>query len=340
MNPDLREQISSGIRDAVSLGSGFESACAVIGMDPRRLQRWRKKAVDGRTGGLRTSDQKLTEVEKDAIVEAFHQPEYVDQPIRSAWVKMIDADLCLCSAATAYRVLAERGAKRRLTARRASPQRRPPVLEATAVNQVWTWDITYLPSPVRGAYYYLYCVQDLFSRKIVGWTVEATENGTLARDLFDRIISEKIERPQELRVHADNGSPMRSVVLNQYFNRLEIRCTHSRPHTSDDNPFIESLFSVLKGRASFPEYFKDILQARAYVKALVEWYNTKHMHSRLDYLTPTEVEKGKSDEIQARRNEVIEKARTLRPQRFGNRKLYFRVPKSVRLSFHETVSYH
>jgi putative transposase len=339
VNPDLREQISSGIRDAVSLGSGFESACSVIGMDPRRLQRWRKKAVDGRVGGLRTSDQKLTETEKDAIVEAFHKPEYVDLPIRSAWVKMVDDKLCLCSAATAYRVLEERCAKRRLTARRASPQRRPPVLEATAVNQVWTWDITYLPSPVRGAYFYLYCVQDLFSRKIVGWSVEATEDGALARDLFDRIVSQKIARPQELRVHADNGSPMRSVVLNKFFNRLEIRCTHSRPHTSDDNAFIESLFSVLKGRASFPEYFKDILQARAYVQALVEWYNTKHMHSRLDYLTPTEVEQGKAEEIQARRNEVIEKARALRPQRFGKRKLYFRVPKAVRLAFHETVSY-
>jgi putative transposase len=339
VNPDLREQISTGIRDAVSLGSGVESACAVIGVDPRRLQRWRKRAVDGRQGGLRTSDQKLSETEKDAIVEAFHRPEYIDLPIRSAWVKMVDDKLCLCSAATAYRVLEERCAKRRLTARRARPQRRPPVLEATAVNQVWTWDITYLPSPVRGAYFYLYCVQDLFSRKIVGWSVEATEDGALARDLFDRIVSQKIARPQELRVHADNGSPMRSVVLNKFFNRLEIRCTHSRPHTSDDNAFIESLFSVLKGRASFPEYFKDIVQAHAYVQALVEWYNTKHMHSRLDYLTPMEVEQGKADEIQARRNEVIEKARALRPQRFGKRKLYFRVPKAVRLAFHETVSY-
>jgi hypothetical protein len=132
---------------------------------------------------------------------------------------------------------------------------------------------------------------------------------------------------------------MRSVVLNQFFHRLEIRCTHSKPHTSDDNAFIESLFSVLKGRASFPEYFKDIIQARAYVQALVQWYNTKHMHSKLGYLTPMEVEQGKADEIQARRNEVIEKARALRPQRFGNRKLYLRVPKVVRLVFHDTVSY-
>ena len=276
MSPEVRYRITSGVQDAVILGSGFESACEAIGINPRRLQRWRQSPSDGRAGGLRNPGQKLSEAEKDEIVEAFHKPEFIDLPIRPAWVKMLDQGQYLCSQASVFRVLDERQAKARLTVRRARPQRRPPLLEAKAANEVLTWDITYLDSPIRGAYFYLYSVQDLFSRKIVGWSVEAKEDGKLARDLFSRILSEQIQNPQGIRVHADNGSPMRSKCLSDLFERLEVRCTHGRPHVSDDNAYIESWFSVLKGRASFPEYFRDIQQARAYVESLVEWYNGRN----------------------------------------------------------------
>lgn len=339
MIPEVRQRIQTGVQDAVTLGSTLESACAEIGMDPRRLQRWRKQMEDGRHGGLRVPSQKLTEQEKDAIVDIFHKPEFIDLPVRSAWVKMLDHDQCLCSPATAFRVLDERKLEERLTVKRAKPQRRPPVLEATGINQVWTWDITYLPSPVRGAYFYLYSIQDLFSRKIVGWAIEATESSHLARDLFAKILSERVEQPQNLRVHADNGSPMKGKALTSLYNLLQVRYTHGRPHVSDDNPFIESWFAVLKGRASFPEYFKDIHQARKYVESLVAWYNGQHMHSRLDYLTPDQMDKNVGGPIQEHRNKVIEQARAQRPQRFGSRKLQLRVPTKVRLAFHETVTY-
>ena len=187
--------------------------------------------------------------------------------------------------------------------------------------------------------FYLYTIQDLFSRKIVGWSVEAREDGSLARDLFSRILSERVECPQALNVHADNGSPMRSKSLTGLFARLQIRCTHGRPHVSDDNAFIESWFSVLKGRASFPEFFEDIEQARQYIASIVAWYNGEHMHSRLDYLTPQQMDRGEGPRIQQRRNEVINKARAVRPGRFGSRKLTLRVPTAVRLTFHDTVSY-
>ncbi len=339
MSPEIRARIISGVQDAVNLGSGFEAACEAIGVDPRRIQRWRKRPDDGRLGGLRTSGQQLSEAEKDSVVADFHKPEYIHLPVRAAWVKMLDAGICRCSPATVFRVLDERKAKARLTVRRAHPQRRPPMLEATAVNQVWTWDITYLPSPIRGAYFYLYSVQDLFSRKIVGWSVEAKEDGFLARDLFDRILSERVDRPQELRVHADNGSPMRSKALTGLFARMQIRCTHGRPRVSDDNAFIESWFSVMKGRASFPEFFTDIEQARRYIDSIVAWYNGEHMHSRLDYLTPQQMDLGEGPEIQQRRNKVIQQAWTEHPSRFGTKKLTLRVPSAVRLTFHETVSY-
>lgn len=339
MSPELRERILSGVQDAVILGSGFESACEAIDMSPRRLQRWRNRTEDQRQGGLRTCGQKLTEQEKDAIVEAFHKPRYADLPIRAAWVKMLDDGICMCSPATVFRVLDERKAKARLTTRRARPQRRPPVLEAQAINQVWTWDITYLPSPVRGAYFYLYTIQDLFSRKIVGWSVEAAEDGNLAKDLFDRVLAERIQFPEKLRVHADNGSPMRSKSLTGLFANLKVRCTHGRPRVSDDNAFIESWFSVLKGRASFPEFFADIEQARRYIASVVSWYNGEHMHSRLDYLTPQQMDLGEGPRIQKRRNEVIQRAWDERPNRFGAKRLRLRVPNAVKLTFHETVSY-
>ena len=132
---------------------------------------------------------------------------------------------------------------------------------------------------------------------------------------------------------------MRATRLTGYFERLQIRYTHSRPHISDDNAFIESLFATLKGRASFPEYFRDIHEARAYVDALMGWYNERHMHSKLDYLTPDQMDQGEGTKIQARRNDVLTRARTLKPNRFGSRSLCLRVPKSVKLTFHEGVSY-
>jgi transposase InsO family protein len=335
----MRELIVTGFQDSVDLGCSKTAACAMVGMDIRRLQRWQETPQDRRLGGIQNASQALTEKEKDLVVETFQAPKYRDLPVRAAWVKMLDDDICLCSPATVFRVLEQRGRKDRLTTRRASPQRRPPVLEATAVNQVWTWDITYLPTPVRGAYFYLYTIQDLLSRKAIGWTVELSENGELAQDLFAKIITERVSHPTKLRVHSDNGSPMRSTRLTGFLERLQIRYTHSRPHVSDDNAFIESLFATLKGRASFPEYFRDIEEARAYVDALMAWYNGQHMHSKLDYLTPDQMDQGAGPEIQAKRNSVLTRARRLKPNRFGSRSLCLRVPKSVKLTFHEAVSY-
>jgi transposase InsO family protein len=336
---DVRRLIVVGIQDSVDLGCSKTAACAMIGMGIRRIQCWQKTPQDRRRGGIPNTSQALTEQEKDVVVETFQDPRYRDLPVRAAWVKMLDDNICLCSPATVFRVLEQRGRKDRLNVRRASPQRRPPVLEATAVNQVWTWDITYLPTPVRGAYFYLYTIQDMLSRKAVAWTVELSENGELAQDLFDRIVTNRVAHPSGLRVHSDNGSPMRSTRLTGYFEQVHIRYTHSRPHVSDDNAFIESLFATLKGRASFPEYFRTLEEAKTYVDGLMAWYNGKHMHSRLDYLTPDQMDRGEGPEIQARRNAVLTRARGLKPNRFGTRSLRLRVPKSVKLTFHEVVSY-
>ncbi|QQS03227.1 MAG: IS3 family transposase [Fibrobacterota bacterium] len=335
----MRQLIVTGFQDSIDLGCSKTAACAMVGFGIRRLQRWQETPQDRRRGGIQDASQPLTEQEKDLVVESFQAPKYRDLPVRSAWVKMLDDDICLCSPATVFRVLDERDQKGRLTVRRASPQRRPPVLEATAVDQVWTWDITYLPSPVRGAYFYLYTIQDMFSRKAVGWTVELSENGELAHDLFARSIVDRVSHPTALRVHSDNGSPMRATRLTGFFEKIEVRYTHSRPHVSDDNAFIESLFATLKGRASFPEYFRTLDEARAYVDALMAWYNGEHMHSRLDYLTPDQMDQGKGPEIQAKRNAVLTRARGMKPNRFGSRSLCLRVPNSVKLTFHEAISY-
>lgn len=335
----VRRLFKTDLQDAVDLGCSKTASCELVGLGLRRLQRWEAIPEDRRLGGVKDLSQPLTEQEKDEVVEAYQAKDYVNLPIRSAWASMLDKGVCHCSPATVFRVFKERGNKERLTVRRAAPQRRPPVLMATAINQVWTWDITYLPSPVRGAYFYLYTIQDLFSRKAVGWTVELSENGERARDLFDRVIAERVKDPSALRVHSDNGSPMRSVCLKALFERLQVRYTHSRPHVSDDNAFIESLFAILKGRASFPEYFQDLDQARTYVDALLGWYNGVHMHGSLDYLTPDQMDQGMGPEVQAKRNEVLAEARALRPNRFGSRRLRLRVPESVKLTFHQVVSY-
>lgn len=333
---DLRLQIILAIDEAVSCGARLFKACEAISLCLRRLRRWRKTDGDGRKGGYRAVGQKLSEPEKDAIALALELPGVKDLPVKVAHATLMDQGIYLGSPSTYGRVAAERNARKAHPARVSKAKR--PELVATGPGQVWCWDITWLDAPLKGTYFYLYMVLDMYSRKVVAWEVFAKEDGTLARDLFAQALEDEGIPPGQITIHADNGRPMRSQSLRSLFDLLNVTASYGRPHTSNDNAFAESLFATFKGRVSFPEFFATLQSAREFCLEFFTWYNSFHLHSRLDYTTPLNVHQGLHEEIFVRRNELLEADRLAHPSRHGGRKKVYGIPTEVRLKHRTTMT--
>jgi hypothetical protein len=191
-------------------------------------------------------------------------------------------------------------------------------LVARKPNEVWSWDITYLNSPIRGAYYYLYLVEDIYSRKIVGWAIEEVESSEHGTRLIERICAEQAILQGQLTIHSDNGAPMKGATLLATLERLGVASSFSRPGVSDDNPYSESLFKTLKYRPSYPERaFAGIDQARAWVSRFVHWYNSEHLHSAIRFVTPEARHQGQDPVILAKRAAVYEQAKRNNPLRWS-----------------------
>jgi transposase InsO family protein len=221
------------------------------------------------------------------------------------------------SEATMYRILRS---ERLLTHRgnaRPRTNHRPPELVASAPNTVWCWDITYLRAPILGTFYYLYLLEDLYSRRIVGWQVLDGESAEAAALLVERTCTELDVDSSRLHLHSDNGGPMKGATMLATLQRLGVVASFSRPRVSDDNPFPESLFRTLKYRPGFPSRpFRDIEEARHWVKGFVRWYNEQHLHSALNFVTPNDRYFGRDIAILASRHRVYQRARRRHPDRW------------------------
>jgi len=340
MSTAARRELIALIDEAIAAGARQFRACEVIGLDERRLRRWRHTDGDGRTGGYRATDQALSETEKDLIVEAMEAENLRGLPPKQAYFRLMDRGFYLCSYTTFLRVLKERNLVESKRTRTHTGRGKRPELEATAPNQVWCWDISWLESPVIGKYFYLYMIIDLFSRKVVGWGVASQESGALARKIFAHALDAEGVCADQLIVHADNGKPMRSRTLLKLFELLAVTPSFGRPHTSNDNAYAESLFATFKGRVAYPEHFRSLAAAREYCAAFFVWYNTEHLHSGLDYLTPAQVHSGEHLEVFARRNAQLEEHRRLHPQRHGGKAKVFAIPGTVRLKHRVSPAAH
>ena len=217
-----------------------------------------------------------------------------------------------------YRLLRAHGAMKHRRATKPPAHARPRELVATDKNQVWTWDITYLPSFVRGRFFYLYAVLDLFSRKLVAWRVEERECSSIASALIDRACAREGIRRGQLTLHADNGTSQRSATLHARLEALGVARSFSRPGHSNDNPFVESLFATLKRRpTSKPLRFESVDEARASIEAIVRWYNDTHLHGSIGFVTPNARHEGRHRQILERRRVVLEAARRANPERWS-----------------------
>jgi transposase InsO family protein len=308
------------VEKAKASGARRQASCEVLEVSLRTLERWEREPdrEDGRRGPKTACGQRLSDQEKQAMMKVCNSPEYRDLSPWQIVARLADAGEYLGSESSFYRVLKQ---NELLTHRHNSKPRvggRPKDLVARKPNEVWSWDITYLNSPIRGAYYYLYLVEDIYSRKIVGWRIEEVESSEYGARLIERICAEQVILKEQLTIHSDNGAPMKGATLLATLERLGVACSFSRPGVSDDNPYSESLFKTLKYRPSYPERaFAGIDQARAWVSRFVQWYNREHLHSAIRFVTPEARHQGQDPAILAKRTAVYEQAKRNNPLRWS-----------------------
>ena len=311
------------INTARQAGARLAQACQATGISVRTYQRW---TADGQ---LRTDQRptakrpepanKLTPQERQHVLDICHLPEYASLPPGQIVPRLADQGTYIASESSFYRVLHEADEQHHRGRSRKPQYIHPPQgYCATGPNQVWSWDITWLPAPIRGMFFYLYMIMDVFSRKIVGWEVHALESAELSACLVHKaILSEGcLLNPPVL--HADNGGPQKGFTMKAKLEALGVIPSYSRPRVSNDNPYSESLFRTFKYRPKYPKKgFENIDSARKWVGRFVTWYNEEHRHSAIRYVTPCQRHKGKDRKILAHRHRVYLQAKQSRPERWS-----------------------
>jgi len=321
----------------VAAGARLSRACAAVGITPRTVQRWRHAPDDRRSGPRREPANALSPAERRRVVDIATSVEMRDLSPKQIVPRLADRGVYVASESTFYRILrAEDLATRRGRMRTPTKRWRPQPHVATAPWQVASWDITYLRSNVRGAFFYLYLVEDIWSRKILAWDVHDSESVDHAAALIERARVEAVREGADLTgwvLHADNGGPMKGSTMLATLQRLGIVPSFSRPRVSDDNPFSESLFRTLKYCPEYPRQgFATVDDARAWVAAFVGWYNHEHFHSGISYVTPASRHAGRDVDQLARRRRTYERARRRRPERWTGDARAWERPTTVYLN--------
>jgi putative transposase len=288
---------------------------------------------DGRAGPTTPAPHSLTPEERKMIIEVSNAPLYQNLCPWKIVAKLADSGCYLASESSFYRVLKDADLLKHRSKSRPREKKRPKDLIARQPNRVWSWDITYMKSPVKGMYYYLYLVMDVFSRFIVGWVVEEVESAEHAARLVSRVCGEQGIVKDLLTLHADNGGPMKGATMLSTLQKLHVAPSFSRPSVSDDNPFSESLFKTLKYQPSYPEgAFASLDEARTWVGKFIHWYNTEHLHSGIRFVTPQSRHEGLDAEILRRRHAVYEKAKLMHPLRWSRQTRNWSMIEEVRLN--------
>ena len=253
-------------------------ACEALGVARSTLYRRRQSATSKPKRRPRPH-RALDETEREEVLGALHCERFVDKAPAQVWATLLDEGTYLCSIRTMYRILEEHGEVRERRNQRRHPNYTKPELLAEAPNQVWSWDITKLRGPVKWTYYYLYVILDIFSRYVVGWMLAHRESAALAQRLIAESCRKQDIEPDQLTVHADRGSSMRSKSVAFLLADLGVTKTHSRPYVSNDNPYSESQFKTLKYCPQFPSRFGSIQDSRLFCCGFFDYYNFYHKHS-------------------------------------------------------------
>jgi putative transposase len=296
---------------------GTSAACQALCMPRASYYRDVRKTSSPTVSASRPSPARaLRPAERDAILARLHEERFQDRSPAAVYATLLDEGEYHCSIRTMYRLLDEHGEVRERRDQLTHPPYRKPELMATASNQLWSWDITKLLGPAKWTYFYLYVLLDVFSRYVTGWMIAYRESAELAKRLIEESCKKQHIQPGQLTLHADRGTSMSSKPVAFLLADLGVTKTHSRPHVSNDNPYSESQFRTLKYRPEFPDRFGCIQDSRAFCQGFFRWYNEEHRHSGLGLLTPAMVHYGQAENILRQRQEVLDVAYQLHPERF------------------------
>jgi putative transposase len=258
----------------------------------------------------------LSEAEQALVLQALCSERFADTAPAAVHATLLDEGCYLGSVRTMYRLLAANASSTERRRQRTHPAYTKPELLALAPNQVWSWDITKLKGPAKWTYFHLYVILDIFSRYVVGWLISPRECNELAQQLIADTVARHDVMPGTLTLHADRGTSMRSKSVASLLVDLDVAKSHSRPYTSDDNPYSESQFKTMKYRPDFPERFGSIEDARSHCQTFFAWYNAKHCHSGIGYMTPHSVHHGLAQAMRATRQATLDTAFLATPNRF------------------------
>jgi putative transposase len=259
----------------------------------------------------------LSEAEQQAVREVLNSERFQDCSPYEVYAALLDDDqIYMCSISTMYRILVAHDEVRERRRQLRHPEAAKPQLVAQKPGEIWSWDITKLPGPAKWSHYYLYVIIDVFSRYVVGWLIADRESAALAEELIAQTCAQEGIEQEQLTLHADRGSPMRSKVVAELLADLGVTQSHSRPHTPDDNAISEAQFKTLKYRPDFPERFASLEAARAWVRRFMRWYNQYHRHTALGLLTPAIVHCGQTEQVQQKRQQVLDQVYQTHPERF------------------------
>lgn len=325
------------IDEAKTSGARRIKACQCIGIDLRTYERWKRQddLKDKRPEVRRIPKNKLSQVQREEVIKMANQEKYCDMSPNKIVPMLADEGIYIASESTFYRILR---VEKMLSHRgRSKPKahKKPKALVANKPNQIWSWDISYLSTTIVGLFYYLYLILDIYSRKIVGWTVQERESSAHAAALMREACFDEVVSPEQITLHSDNGSPMKGATMLATLQKLGVATSFSRPGVSNDNPFSESLFKTFKYVPHYPgSGFESIDQAREWSLKFAHWYNYKHLHSNLNFVTPQQRHCGQDAAIIAHRKEVYKNAKACFPERWSKDIRQWDLPECVILNPH------
>jgi putative transposase len=306
---------------------GIQSACSALGVARATLYRQRpvlgpmEREAQFQGDAIAAipktpSPRALRSTERQAVLACLHSERFQDCSPAAVYATLLDDGVYHCSMRTMYRLLEAEGESGERRDQLTHPAYQKPELLAAAPNQLWSWDITKLLGPAKWTYYYLYVIMDVFSRYVVGWLLAPRESAELAKRLIADTCGKQQIPAEQLTIHADRGSSMRSKPVAFLMADLGVTKTHSRPYVSDDNPYSESQFRTMKYRPEFPDRFGCIQDSRAFCQTFFAWYNNEHRHSGIGLLTPAMVHHGEAPLVLEKRQEVLNAAFLVHPERF------------------------
>ena len=329
------------LQEGISRGASVKAIADLFGLATRTLRRWglmiqaQGFSRDQRKGSPRCVAHRFSSEERQVVLSTVNNPRFADLTPSQIVAILAEEGVYVGSESTFYRIMRQEGLlNHRGRSRPPREPREPPVLEATGIHQVLAWDITLLPGPVKGQFFYLYMVMDVWSRRILGVEVHERECGELAKHFFDRVCrDEGIKADAATILHSDNGAPMRSSTLAAKLLELGIEQSFSRPRVSNDNAYAESLFRTMKYDHSYPpRRFRDLLSARTWADGFVHWYNTEHRHSGIQYVTPDQRHYGEAEAICRTRQNTYEEARQQHPNRWSRGTRDWTQPRVVQIN--------